>query len=39
MLPIVLVVLCSILVVNLIRVVFNYFDYKIVKQNNVTTVI
>ncbi|MFT5252685.1 MAG: putative membrane protein YdbT with pleckstrin-like domain [Flavobacteriales bacterium] len=31
--PIVLIMLCLILVINLIRVVFNYYDYKIVKQN------
>lgn len=31
--PIILILLCLILVVNLIRVVFNYYDYKIVKQN------
>ncbi|NRS90241.1 putative membrane protein [Flavobacterium sp. 7E] len=31
--PIVLVMLCLILIINLIRVIFKYFDYKIVKQN------
>lgn len=33
LIPIILILLCLILVVNLIRVVFNYYDYKIVKQN------
>jgi putative membrane protein len=30
---IVILMLCSILIINLIRTVFKYFDYKITKQN------
>ena len=31
--PLVLVTLCLILIINLVRVIFKYFDYTVVKQN------